>query len=104
MRGCALAMRGQVQEGISQLRQGLGALQATGKVQTQPYFLALLAESYSKTSQIEAGLTAVSVALELVDKISEGQYELVPVYKWFTEGFDTADLQEARALLGELTE
>ena len=24
------------------------------------------------------------------------------VYRWFTEGFDTADLQEARALLEEL--
>jgi predicted ATPase len=24
------------------------------------------------------------------------------VYGWFTEGFDTADLQEARALLEEL--
>jgi adenylate cyclase len=30
-------------------------------------------------------------------------YELlVPVYNWFTEGFDTADLQEAKALLDEL--
>jgi class 3 adenylate cyclase/predicted ATPase len=27
---------------------------------------------------------------------------LAPVYGWFTEGFDTADLQEARALLEEL--
>jgi predicted ATPase len=27
---------------------------------------------------------------------------LAPVYGWFTEGFDTADLQEARALLAEL--
>src|SRR5262249_41006840 len=27
---------------------------------------------------------------------------LAPVYHWFTEGFDTADLQEARALLVEL--
>jgi hypothetical protein len=27
---------------------------------------------------------------------------LAPVYHWFTEGFDTADLQEAKALLGEL--
>ena len=27
---------------------------------------------------------------------------LVPVYDWFTEGFDTADLQEAKALLTEL--
>jgi len=30
-------------------------------------------------------------------------YELMaPVYGWFTEGFDTADLQEAKALLEEL--
>lgn len=28
---------------------------------------------------------------------------LAPVYRWFTEGFDTADLKEARALLDELT-
>jgi predicted ATPase len=27
---------------------------------------------------------------------------LAPIYVWFTEGFDTADLQEAKALLGEL--
>jgi class 3 adenylate cyclase/predicted ATPase len=27
---------------------------------------------------------------------------LAPVYNWFTEGFDTADLQDARALLEEL--
>jgi class 3 adenylate cyclase/DNA-binding winged helix-turn-helix (wHTH) protein/predicted ATPase len=27
---------------------------------------------------------------------------LAPIYGWFTEGFDTADLQEARALLAEL--
>jgi predicted ATPase len=27
---------------------------------------------------------------------------LTPIYGWFTEGFDTADLQEARALLEEL--
>ena len=27
---------------------------------------------------------------------------LAPIYDWFTEGFDTADLQEAKALLEEL--
>ena len=26
---------------------------------------------------------------------------LADVYQWFTEGFDTADLREARALLAE---
>jgi predicted ATPase len=28
---------------------------------------------------------------------------LAPIYGWFTEGFDTLDLKEAKALLDELT-
>ena len=36
-------------------------------------------------------------------KQAEARELLAPVYDWFTEGFDTADLQEARALLDELT-
>ena len=28
---------------------------------------------------------------------------LAPIYGWFTEGFDTLDLKEARALLDELS-
>ena len=28
---------------------------------------------------------------------------LAPVYSWFTEGFDTPDLKDAKALLDELT-
>ena len=35
-------------------------------------------------------------------KRAEAHALLAPVYGWFTEGFDTADLQEARALLDEL--
>ena len=33
----------------------------------------------------------------------EARELLAPVYGWFTEGFDTADLQEAKALLEGLT-
>ncbi len=36
------------------------------------------------------------------DKRQEAYDLLAPVYGWFTEGFDTADLQDARALLDEL--
>ncbi|HXG22487.1 MAG TPA: adenylate/guanylate cyclase domain-containing protein [Methylomirabilota bacterium] len=36
-------------------------------------------------------------------KRTEAHELLSHVYNWFTEGFDTKDLQEARALLGELT-
>ena len=34
---------------------------------------------------------------------TEARDLLAPVYGWFTEGFDTADLIEAKALLDELT-
>ena len=37
-------------------------------------------------------------------KPAEARELLAPVYGWFTEGFDTLDLKEARALLDELTE
>ena len=37
------------------------------------------------------------------DKRTEAYELLAPVYNWFTEGFDTADLQEAKALLAALT-
>ena len=36
-------------------------------------------------------------------KATEARALLVPIYGWFTEGFDTADLQEAKALLEELS-
>ena len=37
-------------------------------------------------------------------KRKEARDLLAEVYAWFTEGFDTADLQEAKALLEELAE
>jgi predicted ATPase len=36
------------------------------------------------------------------DKRGEARELLVPIYGWFTEGFDTADLQEAKTLLATL--
>ena len=33
---------------------------------------------------------------------AEGHDLLAPVYGWFTEGFETADLKEAQALLDQL--
>ena len=37
-------------------------------------------------------------------KSAEAHDLLAPVYNWFTEGFDTKDLQEAKALVEELQE
>jgi predicted ATPase len=36
-------------------------------------------------------------------KRADARELLAPIYDWFTEGFDTADLQEAKALLEELS-
>ena len=35
-------------------------------------------------------------------KVQQARDLLAPVYEWFTEGFDTRDLKEAKALLAEL--
>ena len=37
------------------------------------------------------------------EKREQAHELLAPVYGWFTEGFDTADLRDAKALLDELT-
>jgi predicted ATPase len=183
LRGGALTASGQRGEQISQLRQGLAAVRATGAALWGPYFLALLAEAYGQEGQVEAGCAALAEALTAAhttgecwgeaelhrlkgalllqsggqslesavsmphaarhvphaeeaetcfqqalaiarrqqakswelraavslarlwrrqDKQDEARALLMPVYGWFTEGFDTADLQEAKALLEEL--
>jgi predicted ATPase/class 3 adenylate cyclase len=48
--------------------------------------------------------TAMSLARlwQCQDKHGAARELLAPIYDWFTEGFDTADLQEAKALFDEL--
>jgi predicted ATPase len=46
--------------------------------------------------------TSLSRLWQQQGKRGEARELLAPVYDWFTEGFDTADLQEAEALLEEL--
>jgi predicted ATPase len=61
------------------------------------------------TSQAEAeawlrrALDVASRLWQQQGKHAEAYDLLAPLYGWFTEGFDTADLQEAKALLEELT-
>jgi hypothetical protein len=47
-------------------------------------------------------LSALSRLWRRQGKPAEARQMLAESYGWFTEGFDTADLQEARALLAEL--
>jgi predicted ATPase len=169
LRGWALAMQGRVEEGITQIRQGMETRQITEAALGRSWFAALLAEAYGKSGQPAEGLRTLTEELALVDTNGERFYEaelhslkgalllqqsvenqveaeacfhqaisiaqrqhakswelraatrlarlwqqqgkrqeahdlLAPVYNWFTEGFDTADLKDAKALLEELSE
>ena len=168
LRGWALAMQGQGEEGMAQVRQGIAAWRATGAALFVPYFCTLLADVSAHLGHPEDGLQALAEAHTLVEQHEERWWEaevcrlrgvlllrqpgtpqaeaetwlqraldvarrqeakslelraamslsrlwqqqgkraearelLAPIYGWFTEGFDTADLQEAKALLETLS-
>jgi hypothetical protein len=54
------------------------------------------------TSFYSGGFPAARESLERGLELYEARDLLAPVYNWFTEGFDTPVLQEAKALLDEL--
>jgi predicted ATPase len=119
---------GQVAEGLRLLAEALTMMQASGRgdLLAEAYRLRgelLLRQVAADAAQAEAcfqqALTiarrqqAKSWELRAAMSLSrvwqqQGNREqarelLAPIYGWFTEGFDTADLQEARALLEELS-
>ena len=167
LRGWALAVQGQGEAGIAQMREGLTTWGAMGDKLYRPYQLLQLAEVYGTVGQAEEGLRVLAEARTAVPhgegwffeaelsrlegelllarsaehsaeaetrfrqaldiarrqeakslelraatslarlwqqqgKRQEAHDLLAPVYYWFTEGFETADLQEAKALLGEV--
>jgi class 3 adenylate cyclase len=53
---------------------------------------------------ISALFADIKGSMELIEDLDpeEARQMLAEIYGWFTEGFDTADLKEARALLQEL--
>jgi len=61
-----------------------------------------------RTATSRPGRRSLRAAMSLTrlwqrqDKRDAARQVLAEVYNWFTEGFDTADLQEARALLETL--
>src|SRR6202043_2318271 len=70
----------------------------------QKYFeraLAVARQQQTKSWELRA---AMSVARLWRDqgKVRQARELLAPVYGWFTEGFDTLDLKEAKALLEQL--
>jgi predicted ATPase len=62
--------------------------------------LALARRSQAKWWELRAAMS-LSRLWQRQGRRDAARQLLAEVYGWFTEGFDTADLQEARALLNE---
>jgi predicted ATPase len=63
--------------------------------------LAIAHRQQAKSWELRAA-TSLSRLWQHQGRRAEAHDLLAPIYAWFTEGFDTADLQEARALLEAL--
>jgi len=61
-----------------------------------------IAQSQQAKSWELRAATSLARLWQQQGKRAEAHALLAPVYGWFTEGFDTADLQEAKVLLEEL--
>jgi class 3 adenylate cyclase len=63
--------------------------------------ISVAAGQQAKSLELRAA-TSLAMLLGEQGRRSEGYAVLAPVYGWFTEGFGTLDLEEAKALLSEL--
>ena len=62
----------------------------------------VLAQSMSARSWELRAMTSLARLLASQGRRDEARTTLAYIYNWFTEGFDTADLKDAKALLGDL--
>ena len=63
--------------------------------------LAIAREQGTRGYELRAAMSLARLWREQ-SRQGEARELLAPVYSWFTEGFDTPDLKEAKALLDEL--
>ena len=76
---------------------------APDAAKAQEYFERALAVARAQQAKSWELRAAVSMARlwRAQDKLQQARELLAPLYGWFTEGFDTLDLKEAKASLDE---
>jgi len=75
------------------------------EVEAEAYFqqaIAIARRQHAKSLELRAAMS-LSRLWQSQSKPQEARLLLAEIYGWFTEGFDTTDLQEAKTLLEELT-
>jgi predicted ATPase len=124
----ALAFAGKIEEGLATLDDALAKAAASGErgwnaeihrmrgelTNRLPYpdpakaeesfrtALAIACEQGTRGYELRAA-TSLARLWRAQGRRTEARDLLAPLYSWFTEGFDTADLKDAKALLDELT-
>src|SRR5262249_4822324 len=76
----------------------------TDAAKAEAYFkhaLAVARQQQAKSWELRAAMSLARLWRD-EGKVLQARELLAPVYGWFTEGFDTRDLKDARALLNEL--
>ena len=63
--------------------------------------LAVARQQQAKSWELRAAMSLARLWRDQ-GKVRQAREHLAPVYGWFTEGFDTRDLKDAKALLDEL--
>jgi len=63
--------------------------------------LAVARQQQAKSWELRAAMSLARLRRDQ-GKVQQARELLAPVYGWFTEGFETRDLKEAKALLEEL--
>ncbi len=82
----------------------LGSSVTNPQAEAEAYFLKAIEvarKQQAKSLELRAS-TSLARLWQQQGKRAEARRMLADVYKWFTEGFDTKDLQEAKALMEEL--
>jgi tetratricopeptide (TPR) repeat protein len=80
-------------------------MQEPDRVRAEAYFeraLSIARQQQAKSWELRAAMSMARLWRDQ-GKRNEARELLAPVYGWFTEGFDTLDLKEAKALLDALT-
>jgi predicted ATPase len=80
------------------------ALMSSDTAQAEVYFeraLAVARQRQAKSWELRAAMSLARL-WRSQGKVQQARELLAPIYGWFTEGFDTLDLKQAKALLDEL--
>jgi predicted ATPase len=89
---------------LYQIKGELLVSSADNDAEAEAYFqhaLATARRQQAKSLELRAAMSLARL-WQRQDKRTEAHRLLTGIYGWFTEGFDTADLQEAKALLEKL--